>query len=557
MRRLIVLAVMLVAALASLGYWAWLGRPVSMPDAPSARVACVSYTPFRRPGESPDQPGAFVSPRRIAHDLKRLSTRFDCVRTYAQGMGLSAVPRIARRFGMKVLMGVWLSDDRQANASEVRQAIGTAHANPGAIRAIVVGNEVLMRGELSPGRLVAYIDQVHRATGLPVTYADGWTLWQQYAHEAGLVHAVSFVTVHILPYWDTDPVPVNRAVHYVAAIYARMQQAFPNKRILIGETGWPSEGKPRRGAVPSRVSEARYVRRFLRFADAHDVSYNLIESFDQPWKRGLEGTVGGYWGLFDSHADPKFPLKGPVVEVARWWQGWLGAAVVALIFAALGGGGLRQRTLAALAGLTTGAALAASIRQMGHAFVGPWPWLLGGVALLAALATALATARELAAWCSNAARGHRHAPWLASPQAHALWLLALSYVNLLLVFDGRYRDYPIALFIVPALWLALCTLAGRSRGLDRVETRLMAAFAALSMVVVLWRGHGANAEVWMWALCNGLMISPWCAGYRADLATRQAKHAQQHRHRAGLGVVEHHRHDAADSRQPGNGGAAP
>jgi hypothetical protein len=46
-------------------------------------------------GETPLDPNAFISPQRIDADLRALSQRFDCVRTYSQGQGLSAVPEIA------------------------------------------------------------------------------------------------------------------------------------------------------------------------------------------------------------------------------------------------------------------------------------------------------------------------------------------------------------------------------------------------------------------------------------------------------------------------------
>jgi len=107
------LAWLLLLSLALAGaYWWWaMGRPVALPDAPSTRIACVSYAPFRGNGETPLDPLAFISPQRIDNDLRALSQRFDCVRTYSQGQGLSAVPEIASRYGMKVLMGIWLRGD--------------------------------------------------------------------------------------------------------------------------------------------------------------------------------------------------------------------------------------------------------------------------------------------------------------------------------------------------------------------------------------------------------------------------------------------------------------
>jgi len=188
------------AALAGIAGWWWIGRPVALPDAPSSRIACVSYAPYRRPGETPYDPATFISPERIDADLRALSQRFDCVRTYSQGQGLAAVPAIARRHGMKVLMGIWLGRDPEANAREVATGIATARANPDVLRGVIVGNEVLLRGELSPRGLAGYVRQVRAAipASVPVTYADVWEFWLRYPQMAS---AVDYLTVHILPYW--------------------------------------------------------------------------------------------------------------------------------------------------------------------------------------------------------------------------------------------------------------------------------------------------------------------------------------------------------------------
>jgi exo-beta-1,3-glucanase (GH17 family) len=537
-RRALVWTALALAALAGALYWWRLGVAVPLPAAPSSRIACVSYTPFRHPGESPYDPAAFVSPQRIDRDLKELSRRFDCVRTYSQGQGLSAVPEIAKRYGMHVLLGIWLYGDEAANAREVALGIRTALAYPDTVRAIVVGNEVLLRGDLTPARLVTYLRQVRAATHMPVTYGDVWEFWLRYAHRDGLARAVSFVTVHILPYWEDDPVPVGQAVAQVGQIYARVRRAFPRKAVLIGETGWPSEGKPRRGAVPSRVNEARYVRDFLRYAAATHIPYNLIESFDQPWKRRLEGTVGGYWGLFDAHANPKFGLQGPVVEMRRWWLGWLASGAIGLLFAALAGTTWQGRLAGLAAGVATGAALAEAGRQMAYAMQSPWDWAVGVLVCVAALLTALASARELAAWlkaspapAETPSRGWRALAAFASSRAHFLWLVAVAWEDLLLVFDGRYRDYPVAVFLVPALALAIQRSAVGTDAVRKLaEDRLLATWLPLAALALLIDAHAANAAVWSWSLCNVLLAAPVLVAWarpRADLQPYEAQRTYQ------------------------------
>jgi exo-beta-1,3-glucanase (GH17 family) len=267
--------VLVLAALAGAAWWWNIGRPVSLPDAPSDRIACVSYAPFRKPGETPYDLHFVMTPERIDEDLRALSQRFDCVRTYSQSNGLSAVPAIAARYHMQVLMGIWLGGVDKLNEKEVAAGIATANANPSAIRGIIVGNEVLLRGELSPKRLAGYIQAVRAATpkSIPVSYADVWERWLKYPQMANVV---DLITIHILPYWEDNPVQAPDAVQHVEDVYTHMQKMFPGKQLMIGETGWPSAGRLRRSAEPSIVDEALYLRDFLRYAANVNMPYNVI-----------------------------------------------------------------------------------------------------------------------------------------------------------------------------------------------------------------------------------------------------------------------------------------
>ncbi len=517
---------LLLAALASLyGWWA-IGRPVALPDAPTSRIACVSYAPFRLAGESPLDASAFVSAERVDADLRALSQRFDCVRTYSQGQGLSAVPRIARRYGMKVLLGIWLGHDPEANAEQIRLGIATARAYPDVVRAVIVGNEVLLRGELSSAQLAADLARVREAVPEPVTYADVWEFWLRHPE---LAASVDYLTIHILPYWEDQPVPPERAVQHVAAVYAKVGAAFPGRRVMIGETGWPSAGRPRQAASASVVDEARYLRDFLRYAEETGLPYNVIEAFDQPWKRTQEGTVGGYWGIFDAQAQPKFAMTGPVVEMARWWLGWLAAALGGVIFALAGAwrrrrNGWRERLALGLAGVASGGAVAWQCRQMWFACRNPWEWTISLAACVLAVFTALRLARWIAGRLAGTPRPGGPGGW------RTLWLFALAYYGLLLVVDGRYRDFPLGLFALPCVGHALAGWLSRAseRARPTLEQRFLAACLPLLGMVVVAQEAGLNPTAWSWLVLNLLLAWPvwhaWRAGVR--LQAQQAQAAQ-------------------------------
>ncbi len=506
---------LVLTALGGLFWWWQAGRAVEVPDAPSARIACVSYAPYRRSGESPFNSHRFIRPAQISADLRILSEHFNCVRTYAQSQGLSVVPAIARRYGMKVLMGIWLDRNRRKNAREIAQGIANVRAYPQVLRGVIVGNEVLLRGELSPRDLAAYIRQVRVAipASVPVSYADVWENWKRYPQMAA---AVDYLTIHVLPYWEDKPIAVKHALRHVVRIYAAMRRAFPGKRVMIGETGWPSAGRSRRAAVPGLVNEARYLRTFLAYAQAKKIPYNLIEAFDQPWKRVQEGTVGGYWGILNAQAKPKFSMRGPVTEVPYGWLlGGLAALIGALLFALVGSWksawrGWRGYLALVLAGLGSGSALLWQGRQMYLACTRFWQWSLAVVACLLALYTALSLARSVAACLARA-------PTVVLPTRHwrFAWLFALAFYSLLEVFDGRYRDFPLGLFALPSVAYAAWALLWHEASMPSLEQRLLAALVSLLGGIMVVKEHGQNLCAWLWlGLCLAMAVPVFASWWR-------------------------------------------
>jgi len=441
--RLIVALV--IAALAVLGSW-WLdARPVPIADGPATRLQCISYAPSG--GEY--RPLRPVTREEIRRDLAVLAQRTSCIRTYTVADGFDQVPAVARELGLQVILGAWISGDAEHNQGEVALAIDVANRHRDTIRAIVVGNEVMLRHEMPPRQLASLIRRVGSATGLPVTYADVWGFWVK--HRV-LSEAVSFVTVHIIPYWDDDPVGIDEVIPYVDQLYAEMQRRFPGQAVLIGETGWPSAGRPRGAIEPGRVNQARYVRELTALAERRGIQYNLIEAFDQPWKRVPEGTVGGHWGLYDPGQRAKFPWVGPVAEAPR------GNTVLVLALAAgvLGAGiGLIWGRLArARVGMAFSAAAALLVgigaRQVQDLVLGNATALDWMATLVVALAGWLAFGIAVRALAKPAPMQDPMPPVLT-----LLLLLCCAYVCLGLVFAGRHRDFPVWLFLPGALGLAL------------------------------------------------------------------------------------------------------
>ena len=531
-RLLLPLLSFLIAALAGFLYWSYDGRLQAVPAAGTDRLASVSFSPYRT-GESPLN-GIAPSQAEISEDLAALAPRFRGVRTYTSLEGLETVPSFARKLGMTVMQGIWLGREPAVNEREVESGIALAARYPDVIRQVVVGNEVLLRRDLTSSQLAAYIDRVRAAVRQPVSYADVWEFWLTHPE---LASHVDFITVHILPYWEDEPVPITGALAHVSAVLAKLAAAFPGKRLMIGEVGWPSAGRMRAGALPSLVNEARLIRGFVARADAERIPYNLFEAFDEPWKHALEGTVGGHWGLYDEERAPKFALSGPVSDDPRWRGRFaLATALAGLAVLIAAWRGPRLRFLAglafALAAELVGGVLAADVAMSAEIGWSPAAWVatrlgLAANGLLAAmLLRALMAKLAGAGWpegelppaeeALNLMRGRPlPGPTLGERMLGFLqfgFAVAAAAITVALVVDPRYRDFPNAAFLLPSLGLAsLAFLRGLpAAGTDarRVEAVLVALLLAGAAGVLLREGL-LNLEALGWAALLVLLALPW------------------------------------------------
>lgn len=304
--------------------WAWVAHAVPVPAAPPGAggkpIDGFAFSPFRA-GESPVRQ-ELPSTREIRADLARLAPLTRHIRTYTVQGTLGDIPHLAAPLGFKVTLGIWLDRDKAHNRTELRRAIAIARHNPD-VDAVVVGNETLLRGDLRIGQLLRDIRTVRAAVHVPVTTAEPWHVWL--AHPE-LAAAVDQITVHILPYWEG--VPEHDAMTELRKRLAMLRAAYPGKPIVIGETGWPSQGATIGGAIASPTRQARYIRSFLAAAPSLHARYFLMEAFDQPWKIATEGRAGGYWGFFTLGRRMKFGLDGAVSD-HRAWPAWAAAAVAA------------------------------------------------------------------------------------------------------------------------------------------------------------------------------------------------------------------------------------
>jgi glucan 1,3-beta-glucosidase len=504
-----------------------LGRPVALPAeaAGAQHLNCLSYAPFR--GEQ----GPYMQPLKlpdaqIEDDLARLAKVTPCIRTYSAAGTQGKITRIAGEKGLKVLQGIWLGRNLAENRREIEAALRLARLHPGEIEAFIVGNETLLRGELGPEQIKAYLEEVRRRSNLPVTYADVWEFWLKAPQ---LASAVDFVTVHILPYWEDDPVSATDAVEHVRAVREKVVAAFPGKEILIGEVGWPSQGRMRAGALPSPVNQAMVLDGVIAAANSGGWKVNLIEAFDQPWKRMLEVTVGGFWGL---HADDtrslKFAFGAPVSNQPQWkLTAILGILAAFSVFAAVFLADPARVTLPWGTALAVAAIALCSGLVFGWAAIQlpmepPEPGDRLRSALMLVLSLAVPVLAAIALVRGQALDGLRLAmnpsAWRGKDRlalllvwAFAGLILAAIHVALGLVFDPRYKDFPLALLTGPVAALGILTvMRGRGGQGPSLAEYVAAGLLTVSALYVTWNEGLANWQaLWFGALLALLaLIAP-------------------------------------------------
>lgn len=172
MRALFLIAAIALAGAANFLVWWGAYRPVPVEAAATETLRSISFAPFHR-GQSP-LIQVYPSPAEIESDLKLLSGKVRSVRTYTSLEGMEIVPRLAARYDLKVTHSAWLGTRAVINAQEISALIDAANRYPDAVERVIVGNEVLLRKDLTQRELINYIRAVRSAVKQPVSYADVW-----------------------------------------------------------------------------------------------------------------------------------------------------------------------------------------------------------------------------------------------------------------------------------------------------------------------------------------------------------------------------------------------
>ncbi|WP_319407927.1 glycosyltransferase [uncultured Desulfosarcina sp.] len=303
------IVITLAIAILAISLWALANRPEQEPPWPE-RIQGFSFSPFME-GQSPLEK-IYPTLDQIEADMALLEGKTHAIRSYTVEDVLVQIPELAKKHHLNVAFGVWIDKDVERNHEHMKLFLETAARSTNIVR-VMVGNEVMLRGELTVEELAEYLDQARQELEIPVSTAEPWHVWVKHPE---LAEHVDYIAVHMLPYWEG--IHIDLAVDYVVEKVNEIKKMFPNKPVVIAEVGWPSNGRTRQSAVASPANQAVFLRRFLERAQQEKYIYYVMEAFDQPWKRDTEGSVGAYWGVYNVARQEKFPFTQPIVPIANW-----------------------------------------------------------------------------------------------------------------------------------------------------------------------------------------------------------------------------------------------
>lgn len=250
--------------------------------------------------EDGQKPGDIITAEQVNRRIQILKPYTQWIRSFSCIEGNEHIPRIARQNGIKTLVGAWLGDDLELNEKEIESLIQLA--KEGCVDIAAVGNEVMYRGDLTEEQLLAYIHRVKEALpNIPIGYVDAY---YEFSHRPNITEACDVILTNCYPYWEGCP--IEYSFHHMVSMFESAKQAGNGKRVIITETGWPSEGGSLKGALASNENAMKYFIESQNWSDQQNIEMFYFSSFDEAWKVGPEGAVGAYWGLWDKNEKLKF-----------------------------------------------------------------------------------------------------------------------------------------------------------------------------------------------------------------------------------------------------------
>ena len=262
----------------------------------NAKMHGICFSPY----EGAQEPGDPISEAQVRRKLELLIPHTDWIRVFSCTQGNEIIPKLAKEYGFRTLVGAWLGEEKETNDEELQGLIALASA--GYVDVAAVGNEVMYREELEEEELIDYILQAKQAlNGIPVGYVDAY---YEFTNRPNITAACDVILANCYPYWEACH--IDYSLLYMKQMYYQAVQAAQGKRVIITETGWPSSGDALGAAEPGYENALKYFINAQDWSQREGIEMFYFSAFDEGWKVGAEGSVGAFWGLWDANEQRKF-----------------------------------------------------------------------------------------------------------------------------------------------------------------------------------------------------------------------------------------------------------
>lgn len=246
------------------------------------------------------EPGDILTEDQVRRRIEKIKPYTKWIRSFSTTEGNDLIPRIAKEYGIKTLVGAWLGDDAEVNEAEVDNLVRLA--DEGLVDVAAVGNEVMYRGDMSESELLAYIDRAKsEISEAPVGYVDAY---YEFEARPAITEKCDVILTNCYPFWEGCA--HEYSLLYMKDMFRRASKVAEGKRVIITETGWPDQGSSLYGAQPSTENAMKYFINAQKWSAEDEIELFYFSSFDEGWKVGSEGDVGAYWGIWDKNERLKF-----------------------------------------------------------------------------------------------------------------------------------------------------------------------------------------------------------------------------------------------------------
>lgn len=236
--------------------------------------------------------------KNITNNIKIFSL-IDCNQGYN-------IINIANKLNLNVWLGLWVSNDTDIFIKEKAELINLINLNlinNSKILGINVGSESIYRKEITVNENINYMLDIKNLLLLnkiykPVTLIDTIDI---YKDNPIIIENVDLIMINQFPFWEK--ININNSINYFNNKLNKLQNIniLYNKTIIIGETGWSSNGFNKKASEANDENHAIYFINFYKYIKNLNIEYFYFSSFDESWKNiqnNDTNDVESHFGLY-------------------------------------------------------------------------------------------------------------------------------------------------------------------------------------------------------------------------------------------------------------------